>query len=216
MGFAAGQGRIVKEGSEVIILQELGPNFAEGHVKNVADFTNKVGAITDKESRLGMAIVNALMGGVDRHQRNGMIFEGNGALPIDFGRAFHVQTDTADALMNYFRSHFGQIDTKPFDGYKKRIAELENPGRTRNEAIAAVRAELKTTLSNWANGIRSAYDDGTVAALDRRFAAQAMQGRGSGGRNATPVPDRAAKILSRVAIIESDEFVDKIIAKITA
>lgn len=218
MGFAAGQGRIVEDGGVVKLLQELGPNFAEGHVKNVDDFTNGAGAVTDKESRLGMALVNAITGAVDRHSRNGMVFEGNGALPIDFGRAFYKKTDTVNSLLSYMigpNSDYGGIDMKPFDGYKNRITELQNAGSSRAEAIASVRAELKTTLSTWANGMRSAYDDGTVAALDRRFASRAMQGRGTYGQQTTPVPERAAKVLSRIALIESDEFVDKIMAKIT-
>ena len=69
---------------------------------------------------------------------------------------------------------------------------------------------MKETLSRWASGMRSAVDDGSIDAIDGRF------GNGSGYPNwgVAPIEQRKAIISRNIGIIESDEFIDKIMGDV--
>jgi hypothetical protein len=211
MGFAQGQGRIIPGTSYNKILLELGPNFAEGQVDNIGNVANGANAIKDKESRLGAALLNGIMGAHDRHAGNGMIFEGNGALPIDFGRAFVYRNDDAASLFRYITSgrEYGGIDRSPLGGYKQKYQELVRAGRTPQEAKDALRTELKQSLDQWRAGMKEVLDNGVADNLASRFA----NNDNIGGAN-VGIADRKAKIGSRLDIMVADEFVNLMVEEI--
>ena len=213
MGFAHGSGRIMpgSNPNKPYVLLELGPNFADGIAANVGNMTRGANDITDKESRFGMALLNGIMGATDRHDGNGMVFRNNGALPIDFGRAFASAPSSAQGMRDYVVSgQYRGIDRDPLSGYKKSLNDKIRAGKTRAEAKAEVRQEMKETLSRWASGMRSAVDDGSIDAIDGRF------GNGSGYPNwgVAPIEQRKAIISRNIGIIESDEFIDKIMGDV--
>ena len=211
MGFAQGQGRIIPGTSYNKILLELGPNFAEGQVDNIGNVANGANAIKDKESRLGAALLNGIMGAADRHGGNGMIFEGNGALPIDFGRAFVHRNDDAASLFRYITGgrEYGGIDRSPLGGYKQKYQELVRAGRTPQEAKDALRTELKQSLDQWRAGMKEVLDNGVADNLASRFA----NNDNIGGANVR-IADRKAKIESRLDIMVADEFVNLMVEEI--
>lgn len=211
MGFAQGQGRIIPGTSYNKILLELGPNFAEGQVDNIGNVANGANAIKDKESRLGAALLNGIMGAADRHAGNGMLFEGNGALPIDFGRAFVHRNDDAPSLFRYITGgrEYGGIDRSPLGGYKQKYQELVRAGRTPQQAKDALRTELKQSLDQWRAGMKEVLDNGVADNLAARFA----NNDNIGGANVR-IADRKAKIGSRLDIMVSDEFVNLMMEEI--
>lgn len=210
MGFAQGQGRIIPGTSFNNILLELAPNFAEGQADNVGNVVNGANAVKDKESRLGAALLNGIMGATDRHGGNGMVFDGNGALPIDFGRSFVHRNDDAQSLFRYITSgNYRGIDGSPLEGYKQKYQELVRAGKTPQEAKDTLRTELKQSLDQWRDGMKEVLDNGVADNLASRFA----NNSDIGGAN-VQIVDRKAKIASRLDIMVSDEFVNLMMAGI--
>lgn len=210
MGFAQGQGRIIPGTSYNNILLELAPNFAEGQADNVGNVVNGANAVKDKESRLGAALLNGIMGATDRHGGNGMVFEGNGALPIDFGRSFVHRNDDAQSLFRYITSgNYTGIDRSPLEGYKQKYQELIRAGKSPQEAKDTLRTELKQSLDQWRDGMKEVLDNGVADNLASRFA----NNSDIGGAN-VQIVDRKAKIASRLDIMVSDEFVNLMMAGI--
>lgn len=204
MGFAQGQGRIIPKGNNSSwILVELGPNFAEGKAEEVGKFPNRANAVApgDKESRLGAYLLNGILGGVDRHGGNGMIFRGNGAMPIDFGRGFYYNNDTPQKMVQYIRNEYAGIDGAPLSGYSERYNALTRSGRTPAQAQAEIREELRQTLSRWTASMQQAFDDGTMDALQQRIP-------NGGTQRIMPVRDRNAAVQRRIAMVGSDAMVD--------
>ena len=211
MGFAHGQGRIIP-GPQIQGLFELGPNFAEGQVKNVGAIPQGADAVKDKESRLAAALLNGIMGAHDRHGGNGMVFDGNGALPIDFGRGFFDDTSTAAKFFRYIRGgEYGGVDRNPLDKYQKEYQRLIRSGKTPQEASAEMRIEVKQTLNAWRNNIQTILDNGLVDNLNARFANHQDIGFARQG-----IPQRKATIQTRIDIMASDEFIDLLMGGITA
>ena len=210
MGFAHGQGRIITGAASIKALLELGPNFAEGQVDNVGNVANGADAIKDKESRLGAALLNGIMGAHDRHAGNGMVFDGNGALPIDFGRAFYYQNDTATRLLQYIKGgNYAGIDRRPINGYKEKYQAELRAGKTPQQAKDALRAELKQTLEQWRDGIKEVIDNGVIDNLNARF----VNHQDIGVANVR-IPDRKRTLNNRINIMASDEFVDLMMGEI--
>jgi hypothetical protein len=211
MGFAAGQGRIIpnRSGNAPDILIELGPNFADGQAENVGNIAQGANAIQDAESRLGMALLNGIVGATDRHPGNGMVFEGNGALPIDFGRAFYHNPNTPRDMIEYiFDNEYSMnIDRNPLKGYMDEYAAKVASGMTPQQAKDEIRESLRGTLSAWANGMRAPFEDGTFDALQQRIP------RGGGTHNVMVVPQRNTAVLERIQVIESDEFLDALVGR---
>ena len=211
MGFAHGQGRIIP-GPQIKGLFELGPNFAEGQVKNVGAIPQGADAVKDKESRLAAALLNGIMGAHDRHGGNGMVFDGNGALPIDFGRGFFDDTSTAAKFFRYIRGgEYGGVDRNPLDKYQKEYQRLIRSGKTPQEASAEMRIEVKQTLNAWRNNIQTILDNGLVDNLNARFANHQDVGFARQG-----IPQRKATIQTRIDIMASDEFIDLLMGGIAA
>ena len=211
MGFAQGHGRIMKENAlapgrvETRILLELGPNFADGIVVNVGDINGGANVITDKESRLASGLINAIMGSHDRHPGNGMVFRGNGALPIDFGRAFYQQPDSPFEMKEYLlRGEYRGIDEDVMKGYKAQFRSLVNGGMSVSNAKAQVRRELKNTLGAWHDDMMKVLSRGGAAdALAERFA----DARDIGNARVA-IADRKNVLRNRIGVMVSDEFIN--------
>ena len=209
MGFAQGQGRLMKGVDRgrvrTKILLELGPNFAEGIAANIGDVNGGADAITDKESRLAAGLINAIMGSHDRHSGNGMVFRGNGALPIDFGRAFYEQPDTPSEMRNYLlRGQYQGIDGDLMKGYKAQFRSLVDGGMNVSDAKAQVRRELKETLENWHDGMMEIVANGGAAdALGSRFADARDVGNARVG-----IAERKRVVRHRIGVMKSDEFIN--------
>lgn len=203
MGFAQGQGRIIPKNNSAWILLELGPNFAEGKAEEVSKFPDGPNAVSqdDRQSRLGAYLLNGILGGHDRHGRNGMIFRGNGALPIDFGRGFYYNNDTPQKMIDYIRQQYSGIDAAPLKGYSDRIAALTRSGRTAEQARAEIREELRQTLNRWTASLQQAFDDGTMDALQQRIP-------NGGIRMIMPVRDRNSAVQRRIAMVGSEAMLD--------
>ena len=203
MGFAQGQGRIIPKNGSTSILIELGPNFAEGKAEEVGKLPNGSNAVSqdDRQSRLGAYLLNAILGSHDRHGRNGMVFRGNGALPIDFGRAFYFNNNTPQSMIRYMNSEYTRIDGEPLKGYRDRLAELTRSGRTAEQARAEIREELRQTLNQWTASLQQAFDDGTMDALQQRIPDGGIQ-------RVTPVRDRNSIIQQRIAMVGSEAMLD--------
>jgi len=212
MGFAHGQGRVITTGASSKALLELGPNFADGQADNVGNIMNGSASIMDKESRLGASLINGILGAHDRHAGNGMVFDGNGALPIDFGRAFYHRNDTASQLFQYMtRGDYRGIDTNPFAGYKTKYQAELRAGKTPQQAKDALRGELKQTVEQWRDGIKQVIDNGVVDNLNARFANMTDVGAATVG-----ISNRKATINNRINIMTSDEFLDLMITEISS
>ena len=209
MGFAQGQGRLMKGVDRgrvrTKILLELGPNFADGIAANIGDVNGGADAITDKESRLAAGLINAIMGSHDRHSGNGMVFRGNGALPIDFGRAFYEQPDTPSEMRNYLlRGQYQGIDSDLMKGYKAQFRSLVDGGMNVSDAKAQVRRELKKTLETWHDGMMEIVANGGAAdALGSRFADARDVGNARVG-----IAERKRVVRNRIGVMKSDEFIN--------
>jgi hypothetical protein len=191
VGFAQGMPRVVNRNNTAAFLLELGPNFAEGHA---ADYSGR--NIADERSRMAHFAVNMLLASGDRHGRNGMYFPGNGALPIDFGRAFEQDSGvpTAARMASYVsRLH---MDSSPLDGYK---ALVSNGSLTKEQA----KRRLKEDLMEMAIAIQGMVDDGTYDSFESLIPNVA-----SGNGHWLPVAQRKTKLEARIALLDSDAFIN--------
>ena len=181
MGFAAGSPRIINRPGQQVLVAELAPNFADGHVVS-SGIPN-----ADKESRLGHFLVNLVLNAGDRHGRNGMHFVGNGALPIDFGRAFRRGDNTPDQMVRYLGS-IGELDNNPIQQYQSK-------------------QELKEQLTKFKQSMMTMIDDGAYDLLTREI-------RGNSGfvQNGRGIERTARKqwLTQRINLIDSDDFVDRL------
>jgi hypothetical protein len=213
MGFASGPGRHIPApvGGQIRdkILIELAPNFADGHVINIGASRNRANDILDAESRLGAALINGLMGAGDRHSGNGMVFVGNGAMPIDFGRAFYKNIESPSELVRYLFSSedYGHIDSNPMRGYRARYDTLiTEVGMSPSDAANEIYASLAATIGNWARSIETALDDGSVAEIDDLY-------RGKATGPASAVAGRTAVLRRRLEYMQNPAFIDGLISR---
>lgn len=209
IGFAHSMARVGDGGT--YIMMELGPNLADGHVKDVRGGAD---SIRDRQSRFGMAVVNGIMGAGDRHGGNGMIFEGNGALPIDFGRSFINNINSPASFVRYMTAgDYRGLDSDPLAGYKARVAELVQGGQTREAARQAVRDEVRELTRNWAANMRRTFDDGVYDSIANQF-----QARDAGmrvfGIDIPSINARKDLIRQRIDFLDSDAFADAIAGKL--
>ncbi len=205
VGFAANQGRLIDipnarnpARAEQHVLLELGTNFS-------ATVTRQYDAdvVTDARSRLNHYLFNAFMGTIDRHGSNGMHFQDDGALAIDFGRSFVRATDTPLQFFNYARTEFSALDATPWKGYNKKYRELITAGRTAAQAKSAVERELREDMRDLSENLRRALSAPEIDNI---------------GRAVTGVTDHAARIAllrTRLDVLESDALFTKILQAAT-
>ncbi len=140
IGFANGSPRITNgDDTGPFLLQDIFLNNAEGKLRGGYD----VDKITNAESRLLNGILNAVMDAGDRHGGNGDVFSGNGAIPLDFGRA-DFEKKTAEEMVSYFGNDFG-MDPKPYFLYKKRLRNLQ--GEEKRKEADVIKQELQNIIS---------------------------------------------------------------------
>jgi hypothetical protein len=118
------------------IILALANNFIDGKQKVGNYSPNQTGA-----SRVHVLMMNALMGMGDRHEMNGLVYngaDGNEALvPIDFGRALQESSDVdADSLREYAQYVFSM---DPNAGFRRRDKqELNEIGKTYIENLRKI------------------------------------------------------------------------------
>lgn len=192
-GFAQSAPRVVNKNGQARILLEMGANLAEGQP---ASYVAR--GITDERSRMAHFVVNMLLFSGDRHGNNGMYFPGNGALPIDFGRAF--ENDTGDVTAQKMARYVGRLhmDGDPIDGYK---ALVRNGSMTKQQA----KARLKEDIKEIQDAIQGMLDDGTYDSF-----ADLVPNAEIGHANWLPVSRRKGRLQQRVRLLDSDEFIDAI------
>lgn len=151
LGFANGSPRIAGgDDTGPFLLMDIFLNNADG--KLVGGYNpNK---IRDSESRLLNGVLNAVINVYDRHAGNGDLFAGNGAVPLDFGRA-RFKRQTAAELVNYFSSLFG-MDPRPWQGYKRRLIGLQ--GQDKIKETQAIKKELQETIAKARKAIADSLD----------------------------------------------------------
>lgn len=150
LGFANGSPRIAGgDDAGPFLLMDIFLNNADGKLAGGYDPSK----ITDPQSRLFNGILNAVMDVRDRHGGNGDLFAGNGAVPLDFGRA-KFERKTAEELVNYFPSVHG-MDPRPWQGYKRRLSGLQGQDKIRE--TEAIRKELKETIATAQQKIRDSF-----------------------------------------------------------
>lgn len=150
IGFANGSPRIVKgTGQSKFLLMDIFVNNADGKVAGAYS----PGNVTDARSRLFNGILNAVINVADRHNGNGDQIKGNGAIPLDFGRALFGRR-TAQQQLDYLNS-LG-MDRRSWAGYSKRLDGKSGAAKTRE--IAAIRAELQADIATAAENMRKALE----------------------------------------------------------
>lgn len=160
LGFANGSPRIAGgDDTGPFLLMDIFLNNADGKLAGGYDPSK----ITDPQSRLFNGVLNAVMDVRDRHAGNGDLFAGNGAVPLDFGRA-KFERKTAGELVNYFSSVHG-MDPRPWQGYKRRLSGLQGQDKIRE--VAAIRKELKETIATAQKRIRDSFNQ--LDEVDRAY-----------------------------------------------
>ena len=150
IGFANGSPRIVKgTGQSKFLLMDIFINNADGKVAG----SYNPGNVTDARSRLFNGILNAVINVADRHTGNGDQIKGNGAIPLDFGRALFGRR-TAQQQLDYL-NNLG-MDRRSWAGYSKRLDGKSGAAKTRE--IAAIRAELQADIATAAENMRKALE----------------------------------------------------------
>lgn len=150
IGFANGSPRIVKgTGQSKFLLMDIFINNADGKVAG----RYSPGNVTDARSRLFNGILNAVINVADRHNGNGDQIKGNGAIPLDFGRALFGRR-TAQQQLDYL-NNLG-MDRRSWAGYSKRLDGKSGAAKTRE--IAAIRAELQADIATAAENMRKALE----------------------------------------------------------
>lgn len=150
IGFANGSPRIVKgTGQSKFLLMDIFINNADGKVAG----RYSPGDVTDARSRLFNGILNAVINVADRHNGNGDQIKGNGAIPLDFGRALFGRR-TAQQQLDYL-NNLG-MDRRSWAGYSKRLDGKSGAAKTRE--IAAIRAELQADIATAAENMRKALE----------------------------------------------------------
>ena len=151
LGFANGSPRMAGgDDSGPFLLMDIFLNNADGKLAGSYE-PNK---ITDPQSRLFNGILNAVMDVRDRHAGNGDLFAGNGAVPLDFGRA-RFERKTASEMVNYFGALHG-MDARPWHGYKKRLSGLQGQDKIRE--TQAIKKELQETIATARKAIADSFD----------------------------------------------------------
>jgi len=148
LGFANGTPRLAKgTGDNPFLLMDIFVNNAEGKVAGRYNPQR----VTDPKSRLFNGFLNAVMDVADRHPGNGDQFVGNGAVPLDFGRAKFMKK-TATQQMQYLSNLM--MDSRPWDGYKTRLTGKVGAAKTRE--VNAIRSELQADIEKASEKMRNA------------------------------------------------------------
>lgn len=195
IGFANGAPRLVKgSNNNPFLLMDIFVNNAEGKVAG----RYSPGNVTDAKSRFFNGALNAIMNVADRHNGNGDQIKGNGAIPLDFGRALFGRK-SASGQMQYLSRLM--MDQASWGGYTKRLDGKVGAARTRE--INAIRAELQADIALAAENMRvglrrvnemnQAYDVLDIDAKD----------------------DRMADLVYNVDQFASPEYLDLLMQKIT-
>ena len=172
IGFANGAPRLVKgSNNNPFLLMDIFVNNAEGKVAG----RYSPGGVTDAKSRFFNGALNAIMNVADRHNGNGDQIKGNGAIPLDFGRALFGRK-SASGQMQYLSRLM--MDQASWGGYSKRLNGKVGAARTRE--VNAIRAELQADIALAAENMRvglrrvnemnQAFDSLDIDAKDDRMA----------------------------------------------
>jgi hypothetical protein len=172
IGFANGAPRLVKgSNNNPFLLMDIFVNNAEGKVAG----RYSPGNVTDAKSRFFNGALNAIMNVADRHNGNGDQIKGNGAIPLDFGRALFGRKSASEQMQYLSRL---MMDQASWGGYTKRLNGKVGAARTRE--INAIRAELQADIALAAENMRvglrrvnemnQAYDALDIDAKDDRMA----------------------------------------------
>jgi hypothetical protein len=138
-----------------------------------------------------------LLGAGDRHGNNGMHFFGDGALPIDFGRAFENKVDASPTNMAQYLGDFSMLDNKPLSGYAVSLQK----GKT----VAEIKQQIKQDLIEWKTQISEMFEDGTYDSFQ-----VLVPNNASGNGRWLPVSKRKQYIKDRLALLDSDEFINEL------
>lgn len=229
---ASGNQKVTRNAA--FMVGELGPNLAEGIVRNMKPTAEQRGEglesrqddVVDKESRLAAALLNAVLGSADRHPGNGMIFDGNGALPIDFGRSFTNmdKLDTPDKLAKYItqpygadgeRRLYGRIDSDAMAGWRAAYEEKIRSGMDEAEAQAELRQELRQFLKGLADEFEemlgeSNRSDTPYSRITQSFNQGSDMSGYSGTADVTELHYREDKLRRAQRILGGTTFADKL------
>lgn len=148
LGFANGAPRLVTgERGNPFLLMDIFANNAEGKLAGRYQPAN----VADPRSRLFNGVLNAVLDAGDRHPGNGDQMVGNGAIPLDFGRA-KFDKKTAQQQIQYL-SNLG-MDRTPWAGYKTRLTGLT--GAARDNELLRIKYELQSDIAKASEKMRNA------------------------------------------------------------
>jgi hypothetical protein len=102
-------------------------------------------------------------------------------------------------MIRYLGS-FRRLDDKPLKGY----ADALQQGRTE----AQIKAQIKQDLTEWKTKVQAMFDDSTYESL-RRLVPNSSTGR----QDWLPVTQRKQYIVDRLALLDSDEFINALWAQ---
>ena len=194
IGFANGAPRLVKgSNNNPFLLMDIFVNNAEGKVAG----RYSPGGVTDAKSRFFNGALNAIMNVADRHNGNGDQIKGNGAIPLDFGRALFGRK-SASGQMQYLSRLM--MDQASWGGYSKRLNGKVGAARTRE--VNAIRAELQADIALAAENMRVGLR--RVNEMNQAFDALDIDAK----------DDRMADLVYNIDQFASPEYLDLLMQKI--
>jgi hypothetical protein len=195
IGFANGAPRLVKgSNNNPFLLMDIFVNNAEGKVAG----RYSPGNVTDAKSRFFNGALNAIMNVADRHNGNGDQIKGNGAIPLDFGRALFGRK-SASGQMQYLSRLM--MDQASWGGYTKRLNGKVGAARTRE--VNAIRAELQADIALAAENMRVGLR--RVNEMNQAYDALDIDAK----------DDRMADLVYNIDQFASPEYLDLLMQKIT-
>jgi hypothetical protein len=194
IGFANGAPRLVKgSNNNPFLLMDIFVNNAEGKVAG----RYSPGGVTDAKSRFFNGALNAIMNVADRHNGNGDQIKGNGAIPLDFGRALFGRK-SASGQMQYLSRLM--MDQASWGGYSKRLNGKVGAAKTRE--VNAIRAELQADIALAAENMRVGLR--RVNEMNQAFDALDIDAK----------DDRMADLVYNIDQFASPEYLDLLMQKI--
>lgn len=195
IGFANGAPRLVKgSNNNPFLLMDVFVNNAEGKVAG----RYSPGNVTDAKSRFFNGALNAIMNVADRHNGNGDQIKGNGAIPLDFGRALFGRKSASEQMQYLSRL---MMDQASWGGYTKRLNGKVGAARTRE--VNAIRAELQADIALAAENMRVGLR--RVNEMNQAYDALDIDAK----------DDRMADLVYNIDQFASPEYLDLLMQKIT-
>lgn len=195
IGFANGAPRLVKGSNDnPFLLMDVFVNNAEGKVAG----RYSPGNVTDAKSRFFNGALNAIINVADRHNGNGDQIKGNGAIPLDFGRALFGRKSASEQMQYLSRL---MMDQASWGGYTKRLNGKVGAARTRE--VNAIRAELQADIALAAENMRVGLR--RVNEMNQAYGALDIDAK----------DDRMADLVYNIDQFASPEYLDLLMQKIT-